>query len=97
MGSIYKSYEWVDPGAIQTKDYSTPQLKEMYGDVASYLYILETSIGQEQNVAAELELDCLEQGSLKDIQDKIFSEFESSLYEEDLFSLRLVLCIMSRN
>tara|TARA_Y100000768_G_scaffold69105_1_gene48529 strand:+ start:2537 stop:3403 length:867 start_codon:yes stop_codon:yes gene_type:complete len=71
-GAIYKSYEWVDPGAIQTKDYSTPQLKEMYGDVASYLYILKTSIGQEQNVAAEIRARLSGTGSLKDIQDKIF-------------------------
>ena len=38
-GTLYKNHEWVDPGAIQTKDYATPQLKEMYGDVASYLYL----------------------------------------------------------
>jgi hypothetical protein len=50
-GALYKNSEWVDPGAIQAKDYATPQLREMYGDVASYLYILKTSIGQEQNVA----------------------------------------------
>tara|TARA_B100002052_G_scaffold294731_1_gene319990 strand:+ start:358 stop:1224 length:867 start_codon:yes stop_codon:yes gene_type:complete len=71
-GAIYKSFEWVDPGAIQAKDYSTPQLKEMYGDVASYLYILKTSIGQEQNVAAEIRARLSGTGSLKDIQDKIF-------------------------
>tara|TARA_B100000700_G_C14864066_1_gene770038 strand:- start:261 stop:1076 length:816 start_codon:yes stop_codon:yes gene_type:complete len=71
-GTLYKSFEWVDPGAIQTKDYATPQLKEMYGDVASYLYILKTSIGQEQNVAGEIRARLSGTGSLKDIQDKIF-------------------------
>ncbi len=71
-GAIYKNFEWVDPGGIQKKDYSTPQLREMYGDVASYLYILKTSIGQEQNVAAEIRARLSGTGSLKDIQDKIF-------------------------
>ena len=71
-GTLYKNFEWVDPGAMQTKDYATPQLKEMYGDVATYIYILKTSIGQEQNVASELRARLSGTGSLKDIQDKIF-------------------------
>ena len=71
-GTLYKNSEWLDPGAIQTKDYATPQLREMYGDVASYLYILKTSIGQEQNVAGEIRARLSGTGSLKDIQDKIF-------------------------
>ena len=71
-GALYKNSEWIDPGAIQTKDYATPQLREMYGDVASYLYILKTSIGQEQNVAGEIRARLSGTGSLKDIQDKIF-------------------------
>lgn len=70
---LYKNYEWVDPGEIQNKEYATPQLREMYGDVASYLYILKTSIGQEQNVASEIRARLSGTGSLKDIQDKIFS------------------------
>jgi|TARA_B100001996_G_scaffold356193_1_gene319360 transcriptional antiterminator NusG len=70
--ALYKNSEWVDPGKIQDKDYATPQLKEMYGDVASYLYILKTSIGQEQNVASEIRARLSGTGSLKDIQDKIF-------------------------
>lgn len=70
--ALYKNSEWVDPGVIQTKDYATPQLKEMYGDVASYLYILKTSIGQEQNVAGEIRARLSGTGSLQDIQDKIF-------------------------
>ena len=71
-GGLYKNSEWVDPGKVQDKDYATPQLKEMYGDVASYLYILKTSIGQEQNVAGEIRARLSGTGSLKDIQDKIF-------------------------
>ena len=71
-GGLYKNSEWVDPGKIQEKDYSTPQLREMYGDVASYLYILKTSIGQEQNVAGEIRARLSGTGSLKDIKDKIF-------------------------
>jgi transcriptional antiterminator NusG len=70
--ALYKNSEWVDPGMIQSKDYATPQLKEMYGDVASYLYILKTSIGQEQNVAGEIRARLSGTGSLQDIQDKIF-------------------------
>ena len=69
---LYKDYEWVDPGTIQEREYSTPQLREMYGDVSSYLYILKTSIGQEQNVAREIQARLSGTGTLKDIQDEIF-------------------------
>ena len=69
---LYKGYEWIDPGTIQERDYTTPQLRDMYGDVASYLYILKTSIGQEQNVAREVRARLSGTGSLEDIQDEIF-------------------------
>ena len=69
---LYKGYEWIDPGTIQERDYTTPQLRDMYGDVASYLYILKTSIGQEQNVAREVRARLSGTGSLKEIQDEIF-------------------------
>lgn len=69
---LYKSFEWVDPGDISTKEYSTPQLSDMYGDVASYLYILKTSIGQEQNVAREIQARLSGTGSLREIQDEIY-------------------------
>ena len=69
---LYKSFEWVAPGNIGTKEYATPQLSDMYGDVASYLYILKTSIGQEQNVAKEIQARLSGTGSLKDIQDEIY-------------------------
>jgi len=69
---LYKGYEWVDPGTIQEREYSTPQLRDMYGDVSSYLYILKTSIGQEQNVAREIQARLSGSGSLKEIQDEVF-------------------------
>ena len=69
---LYKGYEWIDPGTIQERGYTTPQLRDMYGDVASYLYILKTSIGQEQNVAREVRARLSGTGSLKEIQDEIF-------------------------
>ena len=69
---LYKGYEWIDPGTIQEREYSTPQLRDMYGAVASYLYILKTSIGQEQNVANEVRARLSGTGSLEDIQDEIF-------------------------
>ncbi|SVA40793.1 uncharacterized protein METZ01_LOCUS93647 [marine metagenome] len=69
---LYKGHEWVDPGTIQEREYSTPQLRDMYGDVSSYLYILKTSIGQEQNVAREIQARLSGSGSLKEIQDEVF-------------------------
>jgi len=45
--TLYKNSEWSDPGAIGDKSYSIPQIGELYGDVASYLYILKTTMGQE--------------------------------------------------
>ncbi len=69
---LYKGHEWVDPGTIQEREYSTPQLRDMYGDVSSYLYILKTSIGQEQNVAREIQARLSGSGSLKEIQGEVF-------------------------
>jgi hypothetical protein len=37
--TLYKNSEWVDPGMIGKKEYITPSLRDMYGDVASFLYI----------------------------------------------------------
>ena len=69
---LYTAFEWVDPGSIQDQKYATPQLRSMYGDVASFLYILKTSIGQEQNVAREIRARLSGTGSLREIQDQIF-------------------------
>jgi transcriptional antiterminator NusG len=81
--TIYKAHEWVDPAYIETvksdhsegtgaSRYSIPKLGDMYGDVASYLYILKTSIGQEQNVSKEIRARLSGTGSLKDIQGEVF-------------------------
>lgn len=70
--TLYKNSEWVDPGMIGKKEYSTPSLRDMYGDVASFLYILKTSIGQEQNVAREIQARLSGSGSLMDIKDEIY-------------------------
>ena len=81
--TIYKSHSWVDPAFIEhvksdraegigSTRYAIPQIGAMYGDVASFLYILKTSIGQEQNVAKEIRARLSGTGSLKDIQDEIF-------------------------
>jgi transcriptional antiterminator NusG len=76
--TIYKNSEWVDPGRIKEKEYSTPKLTEMYGDVASYLYILKVSIGQESNVANECRARLSGTGSLVDCQDEIFAVLVSN-------------------
>ena len=65
--TIYKNCEWIDPGRIGEKEYSMPRLSELYGDVASFLYILKTSIGQEQNVAKEIRARLSGTGSLEDL------------------------------
>ena len=81
--TIYKNFDWVDPAYIEnvkslTADgsgaprYAIPQIGPMYGDVASFLYILKTSIGQEQNVANEIRARLSGTGSLRDIQGEIF-------------------------
>jgi len=81
--TIYKNHAWVDPAHIENVKsdraegvgatrYAIPQIGDMYGDVASFLYILKTSIGQEQNVAKEIRARLSGTGSLKDIQYEIF-------------------------
>jgi transcriptional antiterminator NusG len=93
---LYKNFSWVDPGYINwvepadTSDsrssrYMVPQLGNMYGDVASFLYILKTSMGQEQNVAREIRARLSGTGSLKDIQDKIFGVLSPSYLKGFVF------------
>ena len=62
-----------------------PQLGNMYGDVASFLYILKTSMGQEQNVAREIRARLSGTGSLQDIQDKIFGVLSPSYLKGFIF------------
>ena len=71
--TLYKNAEWIDPGSIQDKSYSIPQISELYGDVASYLYILKTTMNQEHNVANEIQARLSGTGSLQDIKGEIFS------------------------
>ena len=70
--TLYNEAEWVDPGSIGKKSYTIPQIGELYGDVASYLYILKTTMGQEEKVASEIQARLSGTGSLQDIQGEIF-------------------------
>jgi transcriptional antiterminator NusG len=70
--TLYKDAEWVDPGTIESKSNTIPQLIDMYGDVAAYLYIVKTTIGQEQKVAKEMQARLSGTGSLQDIQGEIY-------------------------
>ncbi len=71
--TLYTAAEWVDPGNIHDKSYSIPQIGELYGDVASYLYILKTTNGAEHRVANEIQARLSGTGSLQDLQGEIFS------------------------
>ncbi len=93
---LYKGFSWVDPGYInwvepedssdsRSSRYMVPQLGNMYGDVASFLYILKTSMGQEQNVSKEIRARLSGTGSLKDIQDKIFGVLSPSYLKGFVF------------
>ena len=94
--SLYKGFSWVDPGYInwvepedssdsRSSRYMVPQLGNMYGDVASFLYILKTSMGQEQNVSREIRARLSGTGSLRDIQDKIFGVLSPSYLKGFVF------------
>ncbi len=72
-GAIYKNHEWIDPGKIHEKEFAIPQLRDMYGDVGSYLYILKTAIGQEANVSKEIRARISGTGSLREVQGQIFA------------------------
>ena len=70
--TLYKNAEWIDPGSIQDKSYCVSQLGELYGDVSAYLYIVKTTIGQEEKVAREMKARLSGTGSLQDIQGEIY-------------------------
>ena len=93
---LYKGFSWGDPGYInwvepedssdsRSSRYMVPQLGNMYGDVASFLYILKTSMGQEQNVSREIRARLSGTGSLRDIQDKIFGVLSPSYLKGFVF------------
>jgi len=48
-------------------------LRDMYGDVSSYLYVVKTGIGSEQRVAVEMQARLSGSGSLAMIQNEIFA------------------------
>lgn len=83
--TLYKNAEWVDPGKIQEKEYAVSQLGELYGDVSAYLYIVKTTIGQEQKVAREMKARLSGTGSLQDIQSEIYGVLHPSLMRGYIF------------
>ena len=83
--TLYKNAEWVDPGSIQGKEYCVSQLGELYGDVAAYLYIVKTTIGQEQKVSREMKARLSGTGSLADIQQEIYGVLHPSLMRGYIF------------
>ena len=81
---------------IGKKEYGTPSLRDMYGDIASFLYILKTSIGQEQNVAKEIQARLSGSGSLMDIQDEIYGVWSPNYMKGYIF-MKASIPIMLRN
>ena len=80
--SIYDESVWVDPGKMQEyihvfsdnqHEGSEKLLREMYGSVASFLFIVKTAIGSEQRVAEEMQARLSGSGSLTNIQNEVFS------------------------
>ncbi|HJL60125.1 MAG TPA: hypothetical protein QF621_07210, partial [Candidatus Thalassarchaeaceae archaeon] len=87
--SLYNEAIWVDPGfvnvlspdeidgaddvSVMQERGAVPQLGEMYGDVAAFLFMLKTTIGQEQKIANEIRARLSGTGSLQDIRDEVFS------------------------
>ena len=77
----YVESTWVDPGHIQNHNCVFADLdmegadklfREMYGGVASYLFIVKTGIGSEKRVADEMQARLLGSGSLSVLKDEIF-------------------------
>ncbi len=72
---------WIDPGDIQNhncvfadidQEGSEKIVREMYGSVSAYLFIVKTAIGSEKRVADEMQARLMGSGSLSSIQDEIF-------------------------
>ena len=70
--TLYTEAEWIDPGEIQHRN-TTPLIRELYGDVASYIFIVKSTINQEIKVADEMRARLSGTGSLKDSMEHIFS------------------------
>mgnify|MGYP001235416401 FL=1 len=70
--TLYTEAEWIDPGEIQHRN-TTPLIRELYGDVASYIFIVKSTINQEIKVADEMRARLSGTGSLKDSMEHVFS------------------------
>lgn len=73
-----------DISAIQTRP-TVSQLGDMYGDVSSFLYMLKTTIGQEQKIANEIHARISGTGSLRDVQDEVFAVIHPRLMRGYIF------------
>ncbi len=73
-----------DISAIQNRP-TVSQLGDMYGDVSSFLYMLKTTIGQEQKIANEIHARISGTGSLRDVQGEVFSVIHPRLMRGYIF------------
>lgn len=81
-GGRYEYHEWIDPGTILDfncvfSDYeregSEKMFRELYGSVASFLYVVKTAIGAEERCVAEMTARLSGSGTLSDVKDEIFT------------------------
>ncbi len=99
--TLYDEARWVDPGFVnvlspdeedgsddvsvmQTRP-TVSQLGDMYGDVSAFLYMLKTTIGQEQKIANEIHARLSGTGSLVDVQEEVFSVIHPRLMRGYIF------------
>ena len=77
----YSEAEWIDPGEIQNRntvftnlqvENSEKLFRDMYGSVASFLYIVKTAIGSEQRVANEMQARMFGSGSLSALSTEVY-------------------------
>lgn len=99
--TLYDEAMWVDPGfinvlspeetdnidevSVMQERPAVSQLGDMYGDVSGFLYMLKTTIGQEQKIANEIHARLSGTGSLKDVQSEVFSVVHPSLMRGYIF------------
>mgnify|MGYP004002396101 FL=1 len=99
--TLYEEAMWIDPGFLNVlspdeiedaDDISSmqprptvSQLGDMYGDVAGFLYMLKTTIGQEQKIANEVRARLSGTGSLRDVQGEVFSVIHPRLMRGYIF------------
>ena len=99
--SLYNDTIWVDPGfvnvlspdevdgaddvSVMQERAAVPQLGEMYGDVSAFLFMLKTTIGQEQKIANEIRARLSGTGSLQDVQGEVFSVIHPQMMRGYIF------------